>query len=152
MTKPETYPRFHLAIPVTDIDAARQFYGEVLGCNEGRSDERWVDFEFFGHQLVVHLVSPQHHPAAATSSVDGHGVPTSHFGPILSWEAFDELEETLRSADIEFVIEPYLRFEGLAGEQRTLFVKDPSGNHLEFKAFRDDSMVFATDPERQIAP
>lgn len=151
MKSSDTFPRFHLAIPVTDIAAARRFYGELLGCEEGRSAERWVDYNFFGHQLVVHLVSSAEHPAAATSPVDGHGVPASHFGPILSWAQFDHLEATFRDAGVNFVIEPYLRFEGLAGEQRTMFVADPSGNHLEFKAFRNDDMIFATDPERQPA-
>jgi len=141
-------PRFHLALPVTDLEQTRVFYQQVLGCSPGREAARWVDLDFFGHQLVLHLVEPQDHPAAATNPVDGHAVPAGHFGPILEWDDWEALAERLRARDVEFVIEPYLRFEGKAGEQGTFFIKDPSGNHLEFKTFRDISMLFATDLDK----
>lgn len=143
----EHYPRFHLALPVTDLDDTLRFYTDVLGCATGRSDRRWVDLDFFGHQLVLHQVAPEDHPSAATNAVDGHAVPASHFGPVLDWEGFHAMAERLRSAGVRFVIEPYLRFEGLKGEQATMFVADPSGNHLEFKSFKDIGMLFATDLE-----
>lgn len=139
------YPRFHLALPVTDLDATLSFYTELLGCATGRSDQRWVDLDFFGHQLVLHVVEADQHPASASNAVDGHAVPASHFGPILAWEEFEALTERLRGAGVTFVIEPYLRFEGLKGEQATMFIADPSGNHLEFKAFRHIESLFATD-------
>jgi uncharacterized protein len=139
------YPRFHLALPVTDLDATLSFYTELLGCVTGRCSERWVDLDFFGHQLVLHVVEADQHPASASNAVDGHAVPASHFGPILGWEAFEALAERLRGAGVGFVIEPYLRFEGLKGEQATMFIADPSGNHLEFKAFRHIESLFATD-------
>lgn len=138
-------PLFHLALPVTDLDGTRRFYTELLGCDTGREAARWVDLDFFGHQLVLHLVDPEDHPAAATNPVDGHDVPAGHFGPILEWSQWEALADRLKSHGVRFVIEPYLRFEGKAGEQGTFFVRDPSGNHLEFKTFRDPSMVFATD-------
>lgn len=141
----ESYPRFHLALPVTDLDDTLRFYTEILGCATGRSSERWVDLDFFGHQLVLHQVEPQDHPATATNAVDGHAVPASHFGPVLDWDDFHVMAERLRSAGVGFVIEPYLRFEGCKGEQATMFIADPSGNHLEFKAFKDIGMLFATD-------
>lgn len=143
------YPRFHLALPVTDLDATRVFYEQTLGCRPGRESSRWVDLEFFGHQLVLHLVAPEDHPAAATNPVDGHDVPAGHFGPVLDWDAWDALVHRLRGHGVEFIIEPYVRFEGRAGEQGTFFIRDPSGNHLEFKAFRDIEMLFATDPGRE---
>lgn len=135
--------RFHLALPVTDLAAAAAFYGDVLGCSRGRESDRWIDFDFWGHQLVVHLVDEI--AAVARNPVDGEEVPASHFGPILPWDAFEALEQRLRGAGVEFVIEPTTRFPGRRGEQRTLFVRDPSGNHLEFKAFRNIDMLFATD-------
>jgi len=137
------YPRFHLALPVNDLVRAAHFYGELLECPRGRSSERWIDFDFWGHQLVVHLVPEV--SAVATNPVDDEQVPAAHFGPILPWEEFDPLVQRLRAADIPFVIEPVVRFEGRRGEQMTLFVKDPSGNHLEFKSFRNIEMLFATD-------
>lgn len=137
-------PRFHLAFPVDDLPAARQFYGEVLGCAEGRSSDHWIDFDFHGHQIVAHL-SPDECQLARTGAVDGKAVPVRHFGLILDWDGFDALQARLEAAKISFVIEPYLRFEGLPGEQKTMFVRDPAGNALEFKAFRHDEMVFATD-------
>lgn len=142
------YPRFHLAFPVTDLDAARRFYCDVLGCRTGRESERWIDFDFWGHQLVAHLVDPGDHPAAATNAVDGHAVPAMHFGPVLEWSEWEAIVERLRAADANFIVEPYVRFEGRRGEQATLFVTDPSGNPLEFKAFRDPSLLF----EKDLAP
>lgn len=141
-------PRFHLALPVTDLVETRVFYEDVLGCSPGRESSRWVDLDFFGHQLVLHLVEPEDHPAAATNAVDGHDVPAGHFGPILEWDDWEALADKLRRAGMAFVIEPYLRFEGKAGEQGTFFIRDPSGNHLEFKTFRDIDMLFATDLDR----
>lgn len=137
--------RFHLAFPVVDLDQARDFYGRILGCPTGRESERWIDFDFFGHQLVAHLVAPQDHPAPVTNPVDNHAVPASHFGVILEWQQFDKMVERLRDHKVEFVIEPYLRFEGRKGEQATLFVRDPSNNYLEFKAFRNIETLFAKD-------
>ena len=139
------YPRFHLALPVSDLERAAHFYGELLGCPRGRASERWIDFDFFGHQLVVHLVDEQELPAAARNPVDGEQVPASHFGPILSWEDFEPLVERLRAAGIAFEIEPVRRFAGRRGEQQTLFLTDPCGNYLEFKAFRNIDMLFASD-------
>lgn len=139
----QDYPRFHLALPVDDLAAAAQFYGELLGCSQGRSSERWIDYDFWGHQLVVHLVTEL--AAVATNPVDGEQVPAGHFGPILPWDEFEPLVARLRSAEVPFVIEPYGRFQGRRGEQLTMFVRDPSGNHLEFKAFRNIEMLFATD-------
>jgi extradiol dioxygenase family protein len=134
-------PRFHLAIPVDDLAAATQFYGTVLGLEQGRSAETWVDWNLTGHQLVTHLaperVRPIHNP------VDGHDVPVPHFGLILSVPGFQALAGRLRDAGVDFVIEPYVRFEGETGEQWTMFLLDPAGNALEFKAFADDSQVFA---------
>ena len=134
-------------MPVTDLADTLRFYTDLLGCATGRRSERWVDLDFFGHQLVLHLVEPEDHPASATNPVDGHAVPASHFGPILGWEAFHDLAEKLRAASVSFVIEPNIRFQGTAGEQATMFIADPSGNHLEFKAFQNIDMLFATDAE-----
>ena len=136
-------PRFHLAVPVDDLDAARHFYGAVLQLEQGRSAESWVDWNLHGHQLVTHLAPAG--PAGAHNPVDGHDVPVPHFGLLLSVAEFHRLAERLRANDIEFVIEPYLRFEGKPGEQWTMFLRDPAGNALEFKAFADDSQVFATE-------
>jgi len=134
---------FHLAFPVHDLAAARAFYGGVLGCPEGRSSEGWVDFDFFGHQLVAHLA-----PAGApvpTNPVDGEAVPARHFGLVLPWEEWERWARRLRAAGATFLIEPGVRFAGEAGEQATFFVLDPSGNALEFKAFRDPRRLFARD-------
>ncbi|MFL6139468.1 MAG: VOC family protein [Frankiaceae bacterium] len=136
-------PRFHLAVPVDDLGGARSFYGEVLGARPGRSSSDWVDWDLSGHQIVTHLV-PAAVAAAATNPVDGHGVPVPHFGLILEVDAFHRLAERLRAAGVPFVIEPYVRFAGEPGEQWTMFVRDPAGNALEFKAFADDDQVFAT--------
>jgi extradiol dioxygenase family protein len=143
----QTHPRFHLAFPVTDLEASRSFYAEILGCKTGRESERWIDFNFFGHQLVAHLVEPQDHPSVATNAVDGHAVPASHFGVILEWDHYQKFVINLEQKGVEFVIEPYVRFAGRKGEQATLFVRDPSNNYLEFKAFRDIDMLFDKDLE-----
>ncbi|MEL6140578.1 MAG: VOC family protein [Bacteroidota bacterium] len=135
---------FHLAVPVDDLAAARKFYGELLGCSEGRSDEHWIDYDLFGHQFVVHYrPKPEHPETVAFSSVDGHQVPVPHFGVVLGWDTWHELAEKLTSAGIQFAIEPYIRFKGLPGEQATMFFYDPAGNALEFKAFKDMGLLFA---------
>jgi len=135
-------PRFHLAFPVRDLEEARRFYGGLLGCGEGRSSPEWVDFDFHGHQIVAHL-APEELGPAATNAVDDHAVPVRHFGLILDWDDWQALAERLRDAGTRFVIEPYIRFKGQPGEQATMFFLDPSGNALEFKAFRDEAMIFA---------
>jgi extradiol dioxygenase family protein len=137
-------PRFHLAIPVTDLESTRAFYTELLACGVGRESDRWIDFDLAGHQVTAHLVDAAE-AGTATNPVDGHAVPVRHFGVILDPPAWDELAERLRGAGVDFLIEPHVRFAGTAGEQRTLFLLDPSGNGLEFKAFADDAMVFARD-------
>lgn len=135
-------PLFHLAFPVHDLAAARQFYGDLLGCAEGRSSDAWVDFNFYGHQVVAHL-SPDECGHRATSAVDGDDVPVRHFGAILPMAEWERLADKLRAAGTRFVIEPHVRFKGQVGEQATMFFMDPSGNALEFKAFGDLSQVFA---------
>ncbi|HET6502604.1 MAG TPA: VOC family protein [Amycolatopsis sp.] len=137
-----TRPGFHLAIPVDDLTRAREFYGGVFGLAEGRSSAAWVDWNFYGHQVVTHVV-PGARNEAGRNPVDGHDVPVPHFGLILSVEDFHELAGKLRAAGTEFVIEPYQRFAGEPGEQWTMFLHDPAGNALEFKAFRDESQLFA---------
>jgi hypothetical protein len=134
-------PRFHLAFPVDDLAAARHFYGQVLRCPEGRSDHHWVDFDMFGHQIVAHLVE-QRAEQRAHNPVDGDEVPVPHFGLLLRPADWRQLADRLRAAGTEFVIEPHTRFAGLPGEQSTMFVLDPAGNALEFKAFEDEDMVF----------
>lgn len=134
-------PRFHLAMPVDDLDAARQFYGRTLGCAQGRSAETWIDWDFRGHQIVTHLAPSQ--PTETHNPVDGHDVPVPHFGLILSIDEFHELAARLRGAGTAFVIEPYVRFAGEVGEQWTMFFHDPAGNALEFKAFADEAQIFA---------
>ncbi|MGX6649192.1 VOC family protein [Maricaulaceae bacterium MS644] len=141
--RPADRPRFHLAFPVDDLEAARRFYGELLGCATGRESEHWIDFDFHGHQIVAHY-SPEDCAAANAAAVDGKAVPVRHFGLLLGYEQFDRLAERFKRAGTRFLIDPYLRFEGQPGEQKTMFVKDPAGNALEFKAFKDDSQVFAT--------
>ncbi len=133
---------FHLAFPVTSLARARAFYGELLGCLEGRSSDEWVDFDFFGHQIVAHL-APGETGDRGTSAVDGHNVPVRHFGVILTMPEWDALADKLRAAETRFVIEPYVRFKGLAGEQATMFFMDSCGNALEFKAFADRAQLFA---------
>lgn len=145
MTPPDRRPPFHLAIPVDDIDAARRFYGEVLGLPRGRSDERWTDWDLDGHQLVTHEVDHHRRPVAGTNPVDGHEVPVPHFGLVLDVDRFAALAARIEAAGIDFVIAPYVRFEGEPGEQWTMFLLDPAGNALEFKAFRDLDQLFAVD-------
>jgi extradiol dioxygenase family protein len=139
---PELTP-FHLAIPVRDLAAARAFYGGLLGCREGRSAADWVDFDFFGHQLVCHVTADAAEELAH-NAVDGHDVPVPHFGMVLEMRDWEELSARLRSAGTKFVIEPCVRFRGQPGEQATMFLMDPSGNALEFKSFRDiEGQLFA---------
>ena len=148
MTKPTVIgtatdmPPFHLAFPVHDLKAARQFYGELLGCAEGRSSEHWVDFDFFGHQIVAHL-APEDCVDPSRSGVDNKQVPVRHFGLVLDLKSWRELEQRLHGR-VDFIIEPYTRFEGEPGEQATMFFSDPSGNAIELKAFADMDQLFAT--------
>lgn len=133
---------FHLAIPVTDLSNAEDFYGGLLACQKGRSCEQWIDWDFFGHQLVTHLVSempnlPKH------NQVDQHDVPVPHFGVVLTWQDWQQLANKLEANNMRFIIQPYVRFEGQVGEQATMFFLDPSGNALEFKAFKDIDQLFA---------
>jgi len=160
-------PRFHLAFPVHDLAAARAFYGGLLGCREGRSAPTWVDFDFFGHQLVAHLHPARVRGAAApggtragsaedgaaarnadvaTNLVDGDDVPIAHFGVVLAWSEWESWRDRLAAAGLPFRVAPHVRFRGAVGEQATLFVLDPSGNALELKAFRDPSQLFARPP------
>jgi hypothetical protein len=132
-------PPFHLAFPVRDVDSTRAFYAGVLGCPVGRASERWIDFDFFGHQLSAHVAAAD---VLATNAVDGDDVPVRHFGVVLTLERWRELAERLRAAGVEFLIEPRIRFRGEVGEQATLFLRDPSGNALEFKAFADPARLF----------
>ncbi len=149
---------FHLAIPVNDLAKTRQFYGEFLGLEEGRSNEKWIDWNFFGHQFVTHLrpekienivnhvdghATGERSETAIKNKVDGHMVPVPHFGVVLEWNQWHEFAEKLKAAKIKFIIEPYIRFRGEIGEQATMFFMDPSGNALEFKAFQDPSQLFA---------
>ena len=134
---------FHMAFPVKDLQATRQFYEELLGCSVGRTSDRWIDFNFWGNQITAHLTetepnSPKNNP------VDGHNVPIRHFGAILQWEAWEQLAQKLKDHQINFVIEPYVRFKGEVGEQATMFFLDPSGNALEFKSFKDFDQIFAS--------
>ncbi len=131
---------FHLAIPVKEITETRYFYRDVLGCEEGRSSDHWVDFNFFGHQLVLHIDSSKAN-ILNENSVDGKSVPVPHFGIVLDWDVFENFEKKVRSK-VKFIIEPYIRFEGQAGEQKTMFFKDPSGNALEFKTFKNVNQLF----------
>lgn len=133
---------FHLAFPVNDLEAARGFYGGLLGCSEGRSSPDWIDFNFYGHQVVAHL-APAETGEAATNAVDGHGVPVRHFGVVLSMDEWNAAAEKLTNAGVDFVIKPYIRFKGEPGEQATMFFKDPSGNAVELKAFANIASLFA---------
>jgi len=135
-------PPFHLAFPVDDLAAARRFYGELLGCPEGRSADHWVDFDLHGHQIVAHL-APDAVPRRAANEVDGEDVPVPHFGLVLAMDQWKALAERLRQAGVEFVIPPTVRFEGEPGEQATMFLLDPAGNALEFKAMADPANLFA---------
>lgn len=134
---------FHLAFPVHDLAAARAFYGGTLGCAEGRSSDQWIDFDLFGHQIVAHL-DPAARAVAVENAVDGHAVPVPHFGVVLTMPDWQALSARVAAAGVRFGIAPHIRFEGQAGEQATMFFYDPSGNALEFKAFADDAMLFAT--------
>ncbi|TCD05448.1 glyoxalase [Erythrobacteraceae bacterium CFH 75059] len=134
-------PPFHLAFPVHDLAAARRFWGDVMGCAEGRSSAEWIDFDFHGHQIVAHLSPPRGDVAA--NAVDGHAVPVPHFGVVLAMEEWDALAERLRAHRIAFEIEPHIRFRGQTGEQATMFFRDPSGNAIEIKAFADPAQLFA---------
>lgn len=133
---------FHVAIPVHNLEECRIFYREVLNCEEGRSSDLWVDFNFFGHQLVIHY-KPKSTEELQSNPVDGKHVPVPHYGVVLPWKSFQDFAQNLRSKGIEFIIEPYLRFEGQVGEQATMFFMDPSGNALEFKAFKNIGQLFA---------
>jgi len=133
---------FHLAFPVSSLEKARSFYGEMLGCPEGRSSTDWVDFDFYGHQIVAHL-SPKEARLNHTNAVDGHNVPVRHFGMVLTMSQWQALADRLQQAGIKFDIEPYIRFKGEVGEQATMFLHDPCGNALEFKAFADPLRLFA---------
>lgn len=135
-------PPFHLAFPVHDLAHARRFYGDLMGCTEGRSSADWVDFDFFGHQIVAHLALGETGVVAA-NAVDGHGVPVRHFGVVLPMEQWQAAADRMTRANVEFIIAPYVRFKGEAGEQATMFLKDPSGNAIELKAFADIGMLFA---------
>ncbi|TAM86894.1 MAG: glyoxalase [Candidimonas sp.] len=135
-------PPFHLAFPVRDLTEARAFYGGLLGCPEGRSSENWVDFNFYGHQIVAHL-APDECASVRTSSVDSHNVPVRHFGAVLDMNTWQALAATLTRAGTRFIIEPYIRFKGEPGEQATMFFLDPSGNALEFKSFKNLASLFA---------
>ncbi|TXE14660.1 VOC family protein [Algoriphagus aquimarinus] len=133
---------FHLAFPIRDIAETRAFYGDLLGCEIGRSTDKWIDFNFFGHQLSAHI-KPEELALAHTNTVDGKYVPVRHFGAILPWGEWHELADKLKAQGIEFVIEPYIRFKGEVGEQATMFFLDPCGNALEFKSFQDETQIFA---------
>ena len=134
---------FHLAFPVDNLEVTREFYTKILGCNEGRSSDRWIDFDMYGHQVVAHLVDEL--DQVTTNAVDGNDVPSSHFGVILETEQWNQLADQLVNLGMEFIIEPHTRFKGEAGEQSTMFFLDPCGNALEFKAFKSDDMIFAKD-------
>ena len=133
---------FHLAIPVKDLKVMRAFYKDILGCSEGRSSEHWVDFNLFGHQLVIHQKSDFKVPKPLSNPVDGHDVPIPHFGVVLDWDVWTRLADDLKEKQVEFVIDPYIRFEGQVGEQATLFFLDPENNALEFKAFKNIDQLF----------
>lgn len=138
-----TLPPFHLAVPVWNLEVCRVFYRDILKCKEGRSSDHWVDFNFFGHQLVIHHKPKEDETNHYVNKVDGEQVPVPHFGIILSWENFKIFSEHLKHKKVKFIIRPYIRFKGLAGEQATLFFYDPSGNALEFKAFKNSFHIFS---------
>lgn len=135
-------PPFHVAIPVHNLQECRKFYREILECEEGRSSDHWVDFNLFGHQLVIHY-KPKSDAEDHSNPVDGKQVPVPHYGVVLPWEEFHKLSDKLQAQGIDFIIEPYIRFKGEPGEQATMFFKDPAGNALEFKSFRDIGQLFA---------
>ncbi|KQC31280.1 VOC family protein [Flagellimonas eckloniae] len=138
----QTITPFHVAIPVHNLDDCRSFYRDVLGCEEGRSSNHWVDFNLFGHQLVIHY-KPKSEGNLHTNAVDGKNVPVPHYGVVLPWDVFQSFSKDLQTKKIEFVIEPYIRFKDEVGEQATMFFLDPAGNALEFKAFKDMEQLFA---------
>lgn len=133
---------FHLAVPVSNLEDCRTFYRDIIGCEEGRSSEQWVDFNFFGHQFVIHL-KPGPVEGLHTNLVDGKVIPVPHFGVVLPWDEFESFSNRLKSKNISFIIEPYIRFKGQIGEQATMFFNDPSGNALEFKSFKNNAALFA---------
>jgi hypothetical protein len=134
---------FHIAIPVHNLDECRSFYGEILNCEEGRSSDHWVDFNLFGHQLVIHYKPKNETEKLHVNPVDGKDVPVPHYGVVLPWDTFTTFSKELISKGVDFVIEPYIRFKGEVGEQATMFFLDPAGNALEFKAFKDMGQLFA---------
>ena len=134
-------PRFHLAFPVHDLEKARVFYAEILGCEVGRYSDKWIDFNLYGHQIVAHL-SPQDCSPTKKNEVDGDHVPAKHFGVILPWDKWDQLVKILIDKDVSWLIEPRVRFKDTSGEQGTFFITDPSGNNLEFKTFKNDENIF----------
>ena len=138
----QTIPRFHLAFPVSNLAATRSFYCDFLGCSVGRTSDRWIDFDLHGHQITAHL-EPDLCSSVSTNPVDGKAVPVRHFGIILEWQQWQQFADRLSSQQADFIIQPCIRFVGEVGEQATLFIRDPSGNALEFKSFKDDSQVFA---------
>ena len=138
----DTISPFHIAIPVHNLDECRAFYGDILACEEGRSSDHWVDFNLFGHQLVIHY-KPKNEDELHTNPVDGKNVPVPHYGVVLPWEEFEPFAKRLTQKGVEFIIEPYIRFQGEVGEQATMFFLDPAGNALEFKAFKDIDQLFA---------
>ena len=133
---------FHLAFPIKDIEITKSFYSNFLGCEIGREDKKWVDFNFFGHQLSAH-VKPDELKLAKKNTVDGKDVPVRHFGVVLGWDEWHDLSKKLKKLKVKFIIDPYIRFKGEIGEQATMFFLDPSGNALEFKSFKDSSQIFA---------
>ncbi len=142
MSAQAAMPPFHLAFPVRDLEEARAFYGDLLGCSEGRSSPEWIDFNFYGHQIVAHL-SPDECKRASTSAVDSHNVPVRHFGAVLSMDEWHAMSEKLTARGTDFIIEPYIRFKGEVGEQATMFFLDPSNNAIELKAFKNIESLFA---------
>ena len=142
MEKNNDFAPFHLAFPVKDLTETHQFYTQILGCSTGRSSDHWIDFNMWGHQVVAHL-SPDEAKESSKNAVDGHGVPVRHFGVILSMEDWEVLAERVRDAGVSFIIEPYIRFKGEAGEQATMFFMDPFGNAIEFKAMANPDYLFA---------
>lgn len=137
-----TIPPFHIAIPVHNLEECRTFYRDILNCEEGRSSDHWVDFNLFGHQLVIHY-KPISDKKTHTNAVDGKSVPVPHYGVVLPWQTFQDFSTSLKDKGVQFIIEPYIRFEGQVGEQATAFFLDPAGNALEFKAFKDSNQLFA---------
>ena len=144
MESTKTIPPFHLAFPVNDLPAAKEFYCQTIGCSLGRSSDSWIDFNLFGHQIVAHLKPDSCNVPVESNAVDGKEVPIPHFGLVLSWDDWHALAGRLKAANTNFAIEPYIRFEGEVGEQATMFLHDPAGNALEFKSFKDINQMFAS--------